>query len=87
MFMVTVTKECALKGKHCYVHSYEGAVKEFGANGFTDFREAPPPKIVEYFSIGNQVYAQWDNCSESFVLSAEDAEHADKKAASLNKNL
>ena len=45
------------------------------------------PAITEYFAVGAQVYAQYDDGFESFVLQADSIEHAEQKANALNSKL
>lgn len=69
-----------------YANSYEHAVivaaDEFGMSA-SNPRDVTP-EITEYFSNGNDVYAQYDDGTESFVLSAETSAHAAVKAEALN---
>lgn len=65
----------------------EAAIKEFGADIVIKSAELYTPAITEYFAMGCEVYAQYDDCSESFVLKAESNEHAEQKASALNARL
>ena len=65
----------------------EAAIKEFGSDIVIKSAELCTPAITEYFAMGCEVYAQYDDCSESFVLKAESSEHAEQKAIALNATL
>lgn len=65
----------------------EAAIKEFGADIVIKSAELCTPAITEYFAMGCEVYAQYDDCSEFFVLKAESKEHAEQKASALNAKL
>ena len=65
----------------------EAAIKEFGADIVITGTELYAPAINEYFAMGAQVYAQYDDGFESFVLQADSIEHAEQKANTLNSKL
>lgn len=69
-----------------YANSYEHAIivaeQEFGMSA-SNPRDVVP-EITEYFSNGNDVYAQYDDGTESLILSAETSAHAAAKAEALN---
>lgn len=73
----------------CYGDTPEQAMQnawiEFGVKAIsaTEVR----PEITEYFAMGREVYAQYDDGTESFVLRAETPEHAEQKAIALNAKL
>lgn len=64
------------------------AIREFGAES-VDAENARlyEPQIVEYVAVGREIVACCDDGTEQAIATAEDARHAEEKAAAFNLKL
>jgi hypothetical protein len=64
------------------------ALREFGADAVDDeSAQLYKPQIVEYVAAGREIVACYDDGTERTIATAEDARHAEGKAAAFNLKL